>query len=116
MHPTTHEEIRHRCFKATLLGFRFTTQPILQFTAGRYDLRDGQLLLHPLEYFALCAEPPLTGDLNTDLKHILGVSPEWISGFMSGFGGDRAALDNTDYGEGCRCGQAVMEDLRRLKR
>lgn len=105
--------LRDRCFKASLLGFQFSTRPLLEFKEDRYGFRQGAGdVLHPLEYFLLIEDGPLTGDWLADLQRILGVSPAWVSGFIAGFGGEeRPSECDTDFLDGFQCGVAVLDDL-----
>jgi hypothetical protein len=116
MNSATHDYVLNRCFKAHLLEFQFVPQPVLEFREGRYDLRDGQPILHPLEYFLLIEDGPLTGEWVADLQHVLGVSSSWVGGFVKGFEGEGPLGDDDDHLAGHRCGFTLLEDLRRWKR
>ncbi len=108
------KHVRYWLFKVFCLKFQFAAQPALDFRDGQYMLRnEKERLIHPLEYFLLITEPPLSGDWIVDVQQALGVSRAWVDGFLKGYSGAGSPCDDDDYLAGFRCGVAVLEDIRK---
>lgn len=71
---------------------------------GCYVLKKDPPLYHPLES-VLIGQDIRTGDWRADVATMLGVSDEWIEGFIDGFALSAESLQKQDYLQGFLAGE-----------
>jgi hypothetical protein len=106
------DQIEQACYLAFRLLLRPSTTPTdcLSVQDGFYCFRDQARDYHPLQA-VLVSEDATTGDWKSDAAAKLGVSAEWLDGFMDGF----AEIGETRTDQDYRQGYLTAEELRQRR-
>lgn len=75
---------------------------------GVYSVSPASREYHPLEV-VLAGEPVLHGDWRADLAVRLGVTTEWLDGFVDGFAQSAEASTRQDYLQGYLAAEELLE-------
>jgi hypothetical protein len=91
---------------------RASTTPTdsLETTHGCYGFHKEATTYHPLES-VLVGEDVRSGDWKADVATTLGMSAEWVEGFMAGF----ALAGEASAGQDYRQGYLTAEELRQRR-
>lgn len=101
--------IEQGCFLClrSMLRASSTVTGCLEIRDGVYVLADQATAYHPLEA-ALVGEPAKSDDWQADVATLLGVTAEWIEGFLDGF----AQTAEKSYAQDYTQGVLAAEELR----
>ena len=104
------EIVHEGCYLGMRFGFKISPTPTgnLRVIEGVYCFASMKRY-HPLEATLICL--PASGDWLADVATTLGVSSEWIRGFLDGFAQEQEASREGEYVQGF----LTAEELRMMR-